>query len=158
MNFQTEREQDRQAKRITVEMLKQHDVCKPQLRKFRKVFPAGAPVSVRSLAKAQKAGLDVLWAEHLLTGPTLAEYEKGARSASVEYKRATGPAWAEHEKLTRSAWAEYLRGARPAWAEYEKARRSALVESEKATRSASVEYLRATGSALVAALAAGKET
>ena len=96
-------------KRITVEMLKQHNACKPQLRKFRKVFPAGAPVSVRSLAKAQKAGLDVLWAEHLLTGPTLAGYKKATGPARAEYEKARRSALVECEKATRSASVEYLR-------------------------------------------------
>ena len=87
-------------KRITVEMLKQIDACEDQVELFEQVFPKGAPVSMRSLAKAQKAGLDVFFAERLLTGPAWAEYEKVTGPALAEYEKVGGPAWAEYEKVS----------------------------------------------------------
>ena len=83
-------------KRITVEMLKQIDACEDQVELFEQVFPKGAPVSMRSLVKAKKAGLDVFFANAFSTGQAWAEYEK-----------VTGQAWAEYEKVGGQAWAEY---------------------------------------------------
>ena len=83
-------------KRITVELLKSMNACPDQVETFSKLFPKGAPVSMRSLAKAQKAGLDVFFLERLLTAP-----------AWAEYKKITAPAWAEYEKITAPAEAEY---------------------------------------------------
>jgi hypothetical protein len=49
--------------RITAEWLKEHDACASQVRKFKKVFLTGAPVSLRSLQKAAKAGIEWGWLE-----------------------------------------------------------------------------------------------
>jgi hypothetical protein len=140
-------------KRITVEMLKEHNACASELRKFRKVFPTGAPVSLRSLAKAQKAGLDVFFAERFLTGQAWAEYEKVRRQAWAEYEKVRRPAGAEYQKVTGQAL-EYEKVAGPAWAEYEKVRRQAGAEYQKVRRQAGAEYQKVTGQALIATLAA----
>ena len=105
-------------KRITVEMLKQVDACEEQLELFEQVFPSGAPVSMRSLMKAKREGLDVFFAERLLEGQAWAEYEKVA-----------GQAWAEFEKVTEQAWAEFGKVTERAWDEYEKAAGQALVKA-----------------------------
>jgi len=63
-------------KRITAQMLKERGACASEVQRFRKVFPVGAPVSMRSLVRAQKAGLDVFFAECFLAGPAMAEYQK----------------------------------------------------------------------------------
>ena len=101
-------------KRITVEMLQEHHACSSELLKFHQVFPNGAPVSMRSLAKAQNAGLNVFFAERFLTGPARAEYEKVKGTAWAEYQKVTGTAWAEYQKVTGPAWAEYQKVTGPA--------------------------------------------
>ena len=121
-------------KRITVEMLKAREACSDQVELFERVFPRGAPVSMRSFAKARKAGLDPRWTAHLLRAPALAEYEKVRDAALAEYEKARAPAWAEYEKVRDAAWAEYKKvrdaaekACAPALAEYEKVRDAALV-------------------------------
>ena len=79
-------------KRITVELLKAHGAYPEEVEQFQELFPKGAPVSMRSFNKAQKAGLNVFWAEALLTGPALAEYEKVRGQAWSEYEKVIGPA------------------------------------------------------------------
>ena len=101
-------------KRITVELLESIDACPDQVETFSKLFPKGAPVSMRSLAKAQKAGLDVFFLERLLTGPALAEYEKVRGPAWAEYRKVRGQARAEFEKIEGLAWAEYEKVVCPA--------------------------------------------
>ena len=114
-------------KRITVEMLKAREACSDQVELFERVFPRGAPVSMRSFAKARKAGLDPRWTAHLLRAPALAEYEKACDAAWAEYEKACAPALAEYEKACAPAWAEYEKVRDAAWAEYEKVRDAALV-------------------------------
>ena len=73
---------------ITVEMLKAHDACSSQVELFARVFPRGAPVSMRSFARAQEAGLDTGWTRCLLSIPALVEYEKACAPALAEYGKA----------------------------------------------------------------------
>ena len=84
---------------ITVEMLKAHDACSSQVELFARVFPRGAPVSMRSFARAQEAGLNMGWTMCLLSISALAEYEK-----------ACAPAWAEYGKVHAAALVAALRG------------------------------------------------
>jgi len=114
-------------KRITVEMLKAHKACSDQVELFERVFPRGAPVSMRSFAKARKAGLDTRWTAHLLRAPALAEYKKVRAPALAEYKKAYDAAWAEDKKVRAPALAEYEKACDAALAEYEKACDAALV-------------------------------
>jgi hypothetical protein len=114
-------------KRITVEMLKAHKACSDQVELFERVFPRGAPVSMRSFAKARKAGLDTRWTAHLLRAPALAEYKKARAPAWAEYEKVRDAALAEYEKACAPALAEYEKVRAPAWAEYEKVRDAALV-------------------------------
>jgi len=155
-------------KRITVEMLRKHHACEGQVELFEETFPKGAPVTMRSLAKAQKVGLDVLWCERLLTGPASAEYKKVVRQASAEYKKVVKQASAEYkkvvrqasaecEKVTAQARAEYEKVEGQAWAEYKKVVRQASAEYEKVEGQAWAEYVKVTRPALVAALAQEKQ-
>ena len=66
--------------------------CADQRALFRHTFPDGAPLTVRSVDRAVRAGLDVRWLVRLLPAPARAEYE-----------RATAPAWAEYERAPASA-------------------------------------------------------
>ena len=98
-------------KRITAQMLKERGACASEVQRFRKVFPVGAPVSMRSLVRAQKAGLDVFFAECFLAGPAMAECQKVKDQALAEwYWKLTGPAeYSEYCKVTGPALAEYER-------------------------------------------------
>ena len=130
-------------KRITVETLKAAKACHPEVMKFSKVFPKGAPVSMRSFDRARQAGLNVFWMVRLITGPARAEYEKAIGPARAEYEKARDEVLAEYEKAIGPAWVEYERAIGPAWVEY-----------ERAIGPAWVEYERAIGAALVTALLA----
>jgi hypothetical protein len=48
--------------------------CKDQRKLFAKVFPDGAPVTLRAAEKAEKAGLDIFWLEGLLKGEVYDAY------------------------------------------------------------------------------------
>ena len=85
-------------KRITVELLKSINACPDQVETFNKLFPKGASISMRSLAKAQKAGLDVFFLERLLTAPAWAEFKKII----------AGQAWAEYLKIRGQALVKAL--------------------------------------------------
>ena len=97
-------------KRITVEMLKAHKACSDQVELFERVFPRGAPVSMRSFAKARKAGLDTRWTAHLLRAPACVEYEKVRDAALAEYEKVCAPAWVEYKKVRDAALVAALRG------------------------------------------------
>jgi hypothetical protein len=125
---------------ITVEMLRKHGACRDQVRKFETIFPKGAPVTMRSLTKAQKAGLDVFFCKRFLAGPALAEYEKVVDLARAEYKKVVGPALAEYEKVVDLARAEYKKVVGPARAEYKKVVGPALAEYKKVVGPALAEY------------------
>jgi len=114
-------------KRITVEMLKAREACSDQVELFERVFPRGAPVSMRSFAKARKAGLDPRWTAHLLRAPACVEYKKVRDAALAEYEKVCAPAWVEYEKVRDAALAEYEKVCAPAWVEYKKVRDAALV-------------------------------
>ena len=116
-------------KRITVELLKSINACPDQVETFSKLFPKGAPISMRSLAKAQKAGLDVFFLERLLTAQAWAEHEKIAAQARAEYWKIRGQAWAEYWNIRGQAWAEYKKITAPAWAEYRKIEAQALIKA-----------------------------
>ena len=95
-------------KRITVELLRKHNACENQVKTFTRLFPKGAPISVRSLNKAIKTGLDMLWLECLLTGQTRVEYDKVRGPARAKYEKIKGPAWAEYEKVRGQALVKVL--------------------------------------------------
>jgi hypothetical protein len=139
-------------KRITVEMLKAREACSDQVELFERVFPRGAPVSMRSFAKARKAGLDTRWTAHLLRDAALAEYEKACDAALAEYEKVRAPARAEYGKARAPACVEYKKVRDAALAEYEKVRDAAWAEYEKVRAPAWAEYEKACDAALVAAL------
>ena len=95
-------------KRITVELLESINACPDQVETFSKLFPKGAPVSMRSLAKARKAGLDVFFLERLLTGLALAEYKKIRDRAWAEYWKSEDQARAEYWKIRGQALVKAL--------------------------------------------------
>ena len=71
--------------RVTADELREMDACDEQVEIVEREWPGGIPVTVPSIRKALRLGLDVGWfAERVLPAPALAEYDK-----------ITAPAWAE---------------------------------------------------------------
>jgi len=134
-------------KRITAEMLVAHHACSSQVELFERVFPRGAPVSMRSFTKASKAGLSSEWTAQLLSAPAWAEYEKVCDTA-----------WADREKVCDTARAKYQKVCDTARAEYEKVHDTAWAEYEKVRAPAQAEYEKVYDTALVAALRGEEET
>jgi len=66
-------------------MLIDHDACGRQLRRFRRTFPDGAPVTVEAAAQARAAGLDVGWAACLLPPEIRARYEAQISTLLADY-------------------------------------------------------------------------
>jgi cell division septum initiation protein DivIVA len=110
---------------LTLATLKKKDACTDQLALFRKMF--GESVEITEALCAEHAGM-FSWnwaANHLLTAPALAEYERVKAQAWAEYERVTAPALAEYQRVTAPALAEYQRVRAPAWAEYERVKAQA---------------------------------
>jgi hypothetical protein len=103
-------------KRITVEFLKCHGACASQVKKFAKVFPKGASISLAAMRKAEQAGLNLWWLEQFID----AEYERQRAPLWAEYTRQEAPLWAEYKRQEAPLWAEYKRQAAPLWAEYKR--------------------------------------
>ena len=61
---------------VTAEMLRKHRACRAQRYLFAQTFPDGMPVTLRNLAEAIRAGLDVGWGVGMLPAPARAEYDK----------------------------------------------------------------------------------
>ena len=120
-------------KRITHDMLKQARACPGQRRKFKRVFPNGAPVSMRSITKAREAGLDVTFCAYFLKGPVLEEYTRATGKAWSRYMRATRPA-----RKRRQGWEEYLAEVEPQrtryMQEYDAALLAALAALDRRTQ------------------------
>ena len=117
--------------RVTAERLREMGACGDAVKCVEREWPRGVPVTVQSIAKAFRLGLDsdvdVEWfARRTLTDSALAEYGKVKDSAWAEYQKVMALVWAEHEKVMASAWAEHEKVRVPARAEYEKAKAPAL--------------------------------
>ena len=113
-------------KRITATWLIENGACSAD--EFRRVFPAGAAVTVTNIQKALDADLDVLWLLERLPRSARAKYKKAIAPARAKYDKATAAARAEFLKVTAAAWAEFLKVTAAAWAEYDKATTTALVK------------------------------
>ncbi len=97
--------------KITAEFLLKNGACEDQVALVRQHWPHGAPVTVPTLRKAMRLGLDVDWLTRFLLAPALAEYRKVTAPAWAEYVKARAPAWAEYRKVTAQALAPLLREA-----------------------------------------------
>ena len=119
--------------RVTAERLREMGACGDAVKCVEREWPRGVPVTVQSIAKAFRLGLDVEWfASCILTASAWVEYEKAMAPARAKYQKVTAPAWAEYGKVKDSAWADY-----------EKVKDSALAEYKKVTASALAPRLRA---------------
>jgi hypothetical protein len=65
------------AKRITAALLVKHNACHDQVELFRRVFPSGCAVNLRTVTRAMAAGLNVRWAAvNLISVPTWKAYDE----------------------------------------------------------------------------------
>ena len=119
--------------RVTAERLREMGACEDVVKCVEREWPRGVPVTVQSIAKASRLGLDVEW----FASRTLTD------SVRAEYKKVTAPAWAEYRKVKDPAWAEYRKVTAPARAEYKKVKDSAWAEYRKVTAPALAPRLRA---------------
>jgi hypothetical protein len=92
-------------KLITNAMLR--GACRDQRKLFRKTFPNGAPVTIAAARKAQKAGLDVLWACNLLPEPLFYEYYAKRKPLFYEYDAKRKPLDDEYDAKRESLDDEY---------------------------------------------------
>ena len=76
-------------KLLTSRMLR--GACEEQRRKFRELFPDGAPVTVRAAMRAHRAGLDVLWCVGLLPAPLDEQYLAARKPLYDQYWAACKP-------------------------------------------------------------------
>ena len=83
--------------------------CPGQRRKFRKAFPEGAPVTLRGLQAAQRAGLDVWWAVSLLPIPAYSAYFTATAPARSAYDAATASARSAYDAVRARALLAALR-------------------------------------------------
>jgi hypothetical protein len=112
-------------KKITVDMLK--GACKDQRKLFRATFPKGAPVTMASLKKAEKAGLDIWWVARL-AGPAYEAQRKVLDDAYWAQRNPLDDAyWAQRKPLDDAYWAQL----NPMYAAYE-AQRKVLDDAYRA--------------------------
>jgi len=128
--------------KITSRKLKLLGACRPQIALFKELGGDTKKIT-RALCLKHASQFNWTWAaQHLLSPPACAEYERVRAPAWVEYervqapawaeyKRVQAPAWAEYERMQASAWAEYKRVEAPAWAEYKRVQAPALAEYER---------------------------
>ena len=128
---------------LTLQTLIDKGACSEQVELFRVRFGKSVRVTQRLCVSVAYA-FDWNWAaQHLLSRPARAEYQRAAAAAwaeyarvlapaRAEYQRATAPAAAEYERVTAPAWAEYARVVAAAWAEYARVEAAAWAEYEVA--------------------------
>ena len=95
--------------------------CEKQVAIVRKLYPDGIPLTLAAARKLITAGVDIFWAERLLSG-----------EAWEAYEAAKAPAWEAYETATAKAWEAYLTARAPAWKTYEAATAKALVKALRA--------------------------
>jgi hypothetical protein len=104
--------------RITVEMLRARGACQKQVALFAETFPGGADPAT-DLRSAIDAGLEILWAECLLQGSALAQYQEIQDQAWAQYQAIQGQARAQYNEIQGQARAQYEAIRNQAWAQYE---------------------------------------
>ena len=82
---------------ITLATLRKAGACADQVRLFAETFPDGTPADYEAAlatALAHASAFDWDWAaEHLLSAPAQAEYERVTAGALAEYERVTAGAF-----------------------------------------------------------------
>ena len=108
-------------KHIPLSLLTEHNACEKQVAIVRKLYPDGVPLTLAAARKLITAGVDIFWAERLLSG----EAEKA-------YEAATATALNTYEAARAKAWNTYLTARAKAWKTYEAATAKALVKALRA--------------------------
>lgn len=92
--------------RITVKYLKRRGACAEQVALFREHYPNGANVTVPTVRKALRLGLNVGW---LVPEPLRAEYERQSAPLRAEYDRQHALLLAEYDRQRASLLVSFLR-------------------------------------------------
>ncbi len=115
-------------KKITPAYLRRLGACTDQVALVGEHWPNGVPLTVPSMRKAFRLGLDVEWfAQEVLSTEEYDEYERQRAPLRAEYERQQAPLWAEYQRQRAPLWAEYERQQAPLWAEYERQQAPLLV-------------------------------
>jgi hypothetical protein len=96
-------------KTLTIKQLRTLGACRSTVALLAGTFGDAAQVTEANCLKvADKVDWD--WAaEHLLTAPAWAEYQRVRDAAWAVYERVRDAAWAEYQRVRDAAWAEYRR-------------------------------------------------
>lgn len=122
---------------ITAEWLRQEPrVYECDVRKFEKLFPNGAPCTLATFRKAQKA-LNVWCLENKFAKARLEAYMKAGDDAWEAYVKARADGWKASRKVKGDATEAYLNTTADALEAYEKAKARALVAALRAELSKS---------------------
>ena len=90
----------------TIKLSQLGEACYQQRTLFKEKFGDEVKVSV-ALARRVAKDFDWDWAaDHLLSAPALAEYNKVRDLAWAEYKKVCDPAWTEYKKVCAVAFAK----------------------------------------------------
>ena len=117
--------------RITTAMLK--GACRRQRAIFRREWPNGAPITLASVRKTRRLGLDVEWlVSSMLSASAEAAYNAAIAPAWAAYDAAIAPAWAAYDAAIASAEAAYNAAIAPAWAAYNAATAPIIVKALRA--------------------------
>jgi len=129
---------------LTIDLLKSKGACQTALTDLETTH--GRMVTFRepsTLARALQASGEVLWfAENMLTGTILAEYDRQLTPIRAEYEHQRAKIWAEYERQLTPIWPEYERQRAPILAEYERQRAPIRAEYERQHAQILVRYPR----------------
>lgn len=89
---------------LTADDIAAHKPCASHLQKFRAAFGDACTVAseedaIAAVELLRFDGVDVHWAERLLSDPALAEYRKARDAAWAEYRKVSDPTLAEYRKV-----------------------------------------------------------
>ncbi len=90
---------------LALQQLKDANACHEQVALFQQTFGESVEVTVELAEQyAQQFDFDFA-AQHFLSAPAQAEYDKVRAAAWAEYHKVTAPALAEYHKVTAAAFA-----------------------------------------------------
>ena len=124
----------------TIKLSQLGEACYWQRTLFKEKFGDEVKVSV-ALARRVAKDFDWDWAaDHLLSAPALAEYNKVRDLAWAEYKKVRDLAWADYNKVRDLARADYNKVRDLARADYQKVRDLAWADYKKVCDLAWADY------------------
>ena len=115
---------------ITVNWLEERGACKYQVERFSETFPNGVDVSLKSLRKAAKAGLDLNWfAEEILLPSAWKVYKQARNRAFRAYSQAEVHALDLYNQTETQAMEVYRQDIAQALEAYGQAKAQALLDA-----------------------------